>query len=514
MIEKLVIMKKLSYIASALLLFASVSLFSSCGDNENFWGIHTLTDDELAEMARQDSIKQAQRERIDADLILEYTVEFYMSENSYDGAPVKIDMDAIAQEFGVDKNALGKALNGDGGIDVTGFAIEGSTHADNMTSSNSGAYWGHWWDKDGNVKNWGEDAMVFAEFYYDEEKGEGTFNVGQYPGHLVANQEVKFIEAMKYQDKRVAIVITAIARERGEVQGGIVGTQELTLATAPNDAYATVPVPGFDAAKVLSDLGAGSWSDVSWVSTNAEGGYEQEYNADPAPGFWYDKLGFKGAWGDNASVFVLFNADEQAILVGQMQGQMTAGSSVDVEFDAMYGDKIEKIIIHVVISAYQDPETAPEGEPASIEKDITLTKTYDADWGATEELDVKEELRQDFKMTTYQIFSALKSGEMKMWVNEIGNMANEETGAPAYTGEAPGWWLNAEGAPVAWGAEAVAYVFLGISEESLAFYGGNHPDNCTPAGANIKTKYIIEYKGTTATYNITFDIKAAGARKM
>ena len=101
MIEKLVIMKKLSYIASALLLFASVSLFSSCGDNENFWGIHTLTDDELAEMARQDSIKQAQRERIDADLILEYTVEFYMSENSYDGAPVKIDMDAIAQEFGV-----------------------------------------------------------------------------------------------------------------------------------------------------------------------------------------------------------------------------------------------------------------------------------------------------------------------------------------------------------------------------------------------------------------------------
>lgn len=372
-------MKKLSYIASALLLFASVSLFSSCGDNENFWGIHTLTDDELAEMARQDSIKQAQRERIDADLILEYTVEFYMSENSYDGAPVKIDMDAIAQEFGVDKNALGKALNGDGGIDVTGFAIEGSTHADNMTSSNSGAYWGHWWDKDGNVKNWGEDAMVFAEFYYDEEKGEGTFNVGQYPGHLVANQEVKFIEAMKYQDKRVAIVITAIARERGE---------------------------------------------------------------------------------------------------------------------------------------YQDPETAPEGEPASIEKDITLTKTYDADWGATEELDVKEELRQAFKMTTYQIFSALKSGEMKMWVNEIGNMANEETGAPAYTGEAPGWWLNAEGAPVAWGAEAVAYVFLGISEESLAFYGGNHPDNCTPAGANIKTKYIIEYKGTTATYNITFDIKAAGARKM
>ena len=145
-------MKKLSYILSGLLIAGCSAFFSSCGDNENFWGPHTLTDDEIAEMARQDSIKQAQRERIDADLILEYTVEFYLSANSYDGAEVEIDMDKIANEFGISKDDLGAALNGDGGPDVTGFAIEGSTHADNMTSSNSGAYWGHWWDKDGNVK--------------------------------------------------------------------------------------------------------------------------------------------------------------------------------------------------------------------------------------------------------------------------------------------------------------------------------------------------------------------------
>ena len=112
-------------------------------------------------------------------------------------------------------------------------------------------------------------------------------------------------------------------------------------------------------------------------------------------------------------------------------------------------------------------------------------------------------------MTTYQIFSALKSGEMKMWVNEIGNKADEETGEPAYTGEAPGWWLNGEGAPVSYGEESVAYVFLGIAEDALTFYGGNHPENCSPNGQTIKTKYIIEYNGVTATYNITFEITAA-----
>ena len=502
-------MKKLSYILSALLIAGSSAIFSSCGDNEDFWGPHTLTDDEIAEQERQEEIKRQQRERIDADLILEYTVEFYLSANSYDGAPVEIDMDKIASEFGISKDELGAALNGEGGPDVAGFAIEGSTHADNMTSSNSGAYWGHWWDKDGNVKNWGDEAMVFAEFNYDAETGKGIFNVGQYPGHLVADQQVKFIEALKYQDKRVAIVITAIGRERGEVQATIVASNQLTLETAPNDTYATVAVEGFDADAALAALGAGSWDDVAWVCTNADGSYAQEYSAD-APGFWYDKEGFSGAWGDDASVFATFQ--EGQILIGQMPGQMTAGSTVTINFSAMYDNKIVENTITVIISAYEDPETAPEGEPASIEKDITLTKPFDADWGATDEFDVKEDLRQCFKMTTYQIFSALNSGEMNMWVGEVGADADEE-GNASYTADAPGYWLGSEGQRVVWGEEAIVYLNLGISEESLAFYSGNHPENCNPNGQTIVTKMIVEKDGITATFNITIDITAAAAAR-
>ena len=377
-----------------------------------------------------------------------------------------------------------------------------------MTSSNSGAYWGHWWDKDGNVKNWGDEAMVFAEFEYTE-SGEGIFHVGQYPGHLVADQQVKFIEALKYQDKRVAIVITAIGRERGEVKATVVASNQLTLETAPNDTYATVAVEGFDADAALAALGAGSWADVAWVCTNADGSYAQEYSAD-APGFWYDKEGFSGAWGDNASVFATFQ--EGQILIGQMPGQMTAGSTVTINFSAMYDNKIVENIITVIISAYEDPETTPEGEPASIEKDITLTKPFDADWGATDNFDVKEDLRQCFKMTTYQIFSALKSGEMNMWVGEVGADADEE-GNAQYTADAPGYWLGAEGQRVTWGDEAIVYLNLGISEESLAFYSGNHPENCNPNGQTIVTKMIVEKDGITATFNITIDITAAAAAR-
>lgn len=481
------------------------TMISSCGDNTNFSGVHVLTDDEIAELKRQDSIKEAQRNTINADLVLEYTAEVTISATSYDGVSVPIDCDKIADLFGISKEDLLASLGNDevgSPKDVVGFAIEGTTHADNMTMTNTGAAWGHWWDANGNVINWGDGAMTFAEF----DPWEGAFNVGQFPDRLTDGQTIKFIEALKYQDKRAAVVITLVAKGREEVKASVVSTQKLTLETNPNDTYAAVEVPGLDAAKILSDLGVASFDEVAWVATNADGSYAQEYSAD-APGFWYDKEGFSGSWGDNASVFTHFDAESQTILVGQMPGQMTEGSEVTVHFGAFANNKIAMVEIYVKIVGYEDPESAPEGTPESMEKDITITKAYDNEWGATEELDVKEDLRQAFKMTTYQIFKAIKDGSLKMWVKEVGANANED-GSPAYTGEAPGYWLDANGDAIAYGESSVAYVFLGHSETALYIFGGNHPDNCSPTGQTIKTKYVIECNGVTVTYNITFDITA------
>ena len=488
-----------------MLMVLTSTMITSCGDNTDFWGAHVLTDDEIAEMKRQDSIKEAQRNTINADLVLEYTAEVTISATSYDGVSVPIDCDKIAELFGISKDDLLASLGNDKvgtAKDVVGFAIEGTTHADNMTMTNTGAAWGHWWDADGNVIGWGDGAMTFAEF----DPVEGAFNVGQFPDRLTDGQTIKFIEGLKYQDKRAAVVITLVAKGREEVKASVVSTQKLSLETPPNDTYAAIEVPGFDAAKVLADLGVASFDEVAWVATNADGSYAQEYSAD-APGFWYDKEGFSGSWGDNASVFTHFDAESQTVLVGQMPGQMPEGSEVTVMFGALANNKIAMVEIHVKTVAYQDPETAPEGTPESMEKNITITKPFDADWGATDELDVKEDLRQAFKMTTYQIFSAIKDGSLKMWVKEIGANANED-GTPHYTGEAPGYWLDGNGDPADFGESSIAYVYLGYSETSLTIYGGNHPENCSPTGQTIKTKYIIECNGVTVTYNITFDITA------
>ena len=61
-----------------------LAMMASCGDNENFSKEHILTDDELKELARQDSILEAQKNQINADLILEYTANITISSNLYD----------------------------------------------------------------------------------------------------------------------------------------------------------------------------------------------------------------------------------------------------------------------------------------------------------------------------------------------------------------------------------------------------------------------------------------------
>jgi len=487
-------MKKIFNFFCALAMTASMSLLNSCGDNDNFSSAHTLTDDEIAEMARQDSIKEAQRNSINADLILYYDVDITISSTAYDGGTVAVEMDKIAELFGLSTSDVLAVLNGENeDLDVTGFAIDGTTHADVGSSSNTNASWGHWWDANGDVTTWGDDAAVFAEF--DAETS--TFNVGQYPGHLTDGQTVTFIECLKYQDKRAAVVITATAGARGEVTAGVVNTQKLTLTTTPKSSYEAEEVPGFDLDLLMSDLGVSSTDELSWIAVNADGSYAQEYTAD-APGYWYDMEGYAGSWGDNASVYCGFY--DNTVKVGQFPDHNASGSQLTIYFGATANDKIEMVEITIIFKEYEDPETAPEGTPESIEKDITLTKAYTNDY-ALVDYDLKDELRNAFKMTTYQIFKAIKSGDLKVYLQTI---SDED---PTYTADAPGYWIDGDGNATQW-STGIVWLSLGSSETELYLYGGNHPDNCAPTGQTVNTKFIISCNGVTATYNVTYDVTA------
>ena len=482
----------------AALMLPAASLLTSCGDNTGFWGEHFLTDEELAEMARQDSIAKANRERINADLILNYDVEFYISANSYDGAEVQIDLQQIADLFGIDKDKMCTDLD-EGTGDVTPFAIEGSTHADNMGSGTAGTFWGHWWDADGNVCSWGDGAAVFSEFYGDE----GIMNIGQYPGHLVGGQTVKIIEALKCGDKRVALVFNITAQERGEVKATVVGNSTVEIAMSPQTDYSSNPV-AIPADDICSKLGISSMADAQFLCLNADGSYCQE--TDDGWGFWMDKNGYKGSWGDDASVMVGWDTGASEFGVLQMPDGLAEGESVTAHCAFLNGSKVYLVDVKVNIEAYKDPETAPTGDPQSITKDITLSVPYNTDY-ASDSYNLQEELRQAFKMTTYQIFSALKSGDLKVYVKEV------TEADPVYTAGDGEYWLDADGNSTEW-ATGIAYMGLWSSETELVLEAGHHPDNVLPTtGASVKTTLIIACKGVTATYNITFNVTPQSSAK-
>lgn len=351
-------MKKIAIYTLLCLVTAG---FLSCEDNTGFSNPHELTADEIAEMARQDSIEQAQLNKIDADLILEYTVNLD-KDGAYEGVPLAIETDKIAELFGISEDELLAGINGDDGApDVKGFGIDGTTHNDYSTASTTGGPWGHWWDANGDATTWAsaeKQAAVYAEFWPED----NLFYVGQYPGILAGGSTVKVIEALKYNDLRAAVVIT--------------------------------------------------------------------------------------------------------IAIG--------------------GD-------------YVDPETAPTGTPENLSTDITLSKAYSDDY-ASVTADVKDIMRNAFKMTTYQIHQAIDNGDLKLYQGAV-----TETD-PAYTADAPGYWLNADGTVGAWGVTAVAWCSIGHSKTELYLYGGNHPDNAV-AGTTVTTTYIATCNGGSVTFNITFTIQ-------
>jgi hypothetical protein len=467
----------------------------SCGDYLDFSSLHTLTDVEKAEMARQDSIALAQKTHINANLILQYSVDITISKSSYDGTSLTLDVDKIATALGVTKEQLLAGIEGTAGApEIKGFAIEGSTHADIGTATNTNSPWGHWWNENGDLTTWGATAMVFAEFNTEL----GAFNIGQYPGHLTDGQTFKIIECLKYNEKRVAILITINAKAAGKITAPIVRTQNISIDIIAKNNYDSDSVK-FDLAQTLSDLGVTTLSDAKFVAVNTDGSFTAEYSG-PPKGFWYDLHGFAGEYGDDASVYTDYGEFlEDKVSIGQFPGHLKGGDSFTIQYGIMANNKIEMLKITINVKAYQDPETAPAGTPKELDRTVTLTKVYSS--ADAVQFDVKELLRDAFKKTTYQIHQAIISGDLKLYVGAV------STTDPTYTADAPGYWLDANGAAAAW-AKGFVFCSLGHSETELYLYGSNHADNA-PAGTTVTTKLIATYNGGTVTFNITFKVIAS-----
>jgi hypothetical protein len=287
----------------------------------------------------------------------------------------------------------------------------------------------------------------------------------------------------------------------GQITANVVNTQELSITVTPRSSYDQDSLK-FDLTRTLSDLGITSMTDVKFVGVNADGSYAQEPTT--GSGYWYDINGFVVPWGDTSVLFTTYGPDDNSfgdeyIGIGQMPDALQAGQPIVIKYGFLANNKIEMLKITVNVAAYEDPETPPAGNPETIDQDIVLTKPWSDDY-ASVNADVRDVLRNAFKMTTYQIHQAIVSGDLKVYLNEITN------DAPSYTADVPGYWINADGNACEW-ADGVIWCSIGHDNTDLYLYGGNHPDNAA-AGDVVKTKMIVVCNGGQVNFNITFNITA------
>lgn len=75
-------------------------------------------------------------------------------------------------------------------------------------------------------------------------------------------------------------------------------------------------------------------------------------------------------------------------------------------------------------------------------------------------------------------------------------------------GAAGGYWLNNDGVPTAWGKGSTFYAYptWSTADDAFTFYIGQFPDSFKN-GAVANVKFLLEYNGKEATFDIKYDVK-------
>ena len=125
------------------------------------------------------------------DTTLTYNISFPVTADGsgdYSGGTVTIDIVALAHAFVLQPSEISSSL----GNNILFYAEESDGTLNATTTANG---YGHWFDVNGDVINWGDGAQVYSEF----SENTYTFTIGQYPGHCSSGDTYTIKQAMVYE---------------------------------------------------------------------------------------------------------------------------------------------------------------------------------------------------------------------------------------------------------------------------------------------------------------------------
>jgi len=121
------------------------------------------------------------------DVTITYDVKFSSGSSSYIGSNVILDQIELEKSFVLQSSEISTKI----GTEIAFFGVEPEGTLNAATTANG---LGHWFNVDGNVCTYGDEAKVFSEF----DRTNFTFSIGQYPGHCSSGNQFKIKQALVY----------------------------------------------------------------------------------------------------------------------------------------------------------------------------------------------------------------------------------------------------------------------------------------------------------------------------
>ncbi len=122
------------------------------------------------------------------DITFTYDIRFPFDASAYAGATVRVDQGQLGNAFVLQPSQIAGLL----GSRIGFYGVEPNGRLNATTTANG---YGHWYDANGNVTNWGPDARVYSEF----NEAAGVFTIGQYPGQTTVGTTYVIKQALVYE---------------------------------------------------------------------------------------------------------------------------------------------------------------------------------------------------------------------------------------------------------------------------------------------------------------------------
>jgi hypothetical protein len=338
-------MKKIFFTICTLLTVFGFTLVSCTEDPVS--QKHTYTEEEIAYKHYLDSIRHV----IPVNYL--FTTDVTVPVNAgYGGVEVQLCPDTVkllelfeytsVKElvYGLGQIASGAQVNND----IKFYAINNSTKYEYLSPKTTD-YFGHWYDKNGDVCNWGDDARLYMQ---KNDTFSLKFTLGLFPDRSAIGDKYTIIEAMKLGNYAVGFQFNVTISSKPTIAATEIARDTLKLTGPVNTDFSKVSAD-MDVAKATTSIGAAP-TISNLYGIDADGFIEIGLTADN--GCFFDT-----SWNvcdynaDNCTIFVSFDQDNGKILVGMKPDGCTAGNVYYGKLGFVNNGKLYVVVVKFTATA-------------------------------------------------------------------------------------------------------------------------------------------------------------------